>query len=61
MLFRRPESVPVNAEVAALTNLQRAFLQGIYDYFHEHGTWPMFAAIDRPPRREHGAEPGLET
>jgi hypothetical protein len=33
---------------------QRTVLQAIYDYFHDHGTWPTFIVIDRPIRQDHG-------
>lgn len=45
------DQASVDVIAAALTEQQMVVLQAIYDYFHEHGTWPKFIAIDRPLRR----------
>ncbi len=41
--------VPVTAE-------QRQVMQAVYDHFRKNGTWPPFAAIARPLRRDHGID-----
>jgi REase_DpnII-MboI len=41
--------VPVTAE-------QRQVMQTVYDHFRMNGTWPPFAAIARPLRRDHGID-----
>ena len=30
-----------------LSDIQRLYLQTIFDYFHEHGAWPIYKFIDR--------------
>ena len=45
------------SEGASPSAQQNSVLQGIYDYFRAHGSWPTFIAIDRPFRREYGMAP----
>lgn len=42
-------SVPLIAE-------QSQVMQAVYDHFRKSGTWPTFAAIARPLRRDHGID-----
>ena len=42
------------SEGASLSAQQNSVLQGIYEYFRTHGSWPTFIAIDRPFRRKYG-------
>jgi hypothetical protein len=48
------EAAPERVRHEVWTDQQIAVLQAIYDYFHEHSTWPTFITIDRPIRRAHG-------
>jgi REase_DpnII-MboI len=40
----------------SLTDEQRLVMQAVYDHFRKNGTWPTFAAIARPLRRDQGID-----
>ena len=40
-------------EIMELSNIQRLFIQTIFDYFHENGTWPTYGNVEQKISRFH--------
>jgi len=40
-------------EIMELSNLQLLFIQTIFDYFHEQGTWPTYGYVEQEISRVH--------
>src|SRR6266852_4464062 len=36
-----------------LSNIQRLYIQTIFDYFHEQGTWPTYGYVERTISQIH--------
>src|SRR6266699_5049806 len=40
-------------ESVMLNEQQRLYLQTIFDYFNEHGTWPTYSYVERTLHQSH--------